>query len=148
MSGSSTFRRHGSISKSPLFHKPMTSPRCNKGMTLAEIVIAVGIFAAIAIVLGLFQRDVFVLNSSIRDSLDAQLEARALLRRFTAEVREASPSDLGSFALAETGTSSFAFYTDADDDGVRERVRYFLSGTDLRKGIVVPSGNSFNPVKG
>ncbi|MEK9201667.1 MAG: hypothetical protein AAB944_01715, partial [Patescibacteria group bacterium] len=33
------------------------------------------------------------------------------------------------------------------NDGLQERVRYFLSGTDLRKGVIKPSGNplQYNP---
>ena len=43
--------------------------------------------------------------------------------------------------------SSFTFYSNVDDDSFKERVRYFLDGTTLKKGIIKPSGTplTYNP---
>ena len=114
------------------------------GLTLTELLVAIGILSMLVIGVSAFQRDVFSLNSNIQGSLNAQLSARAALREFTAEVREASPSSLGAYPIVEAGTSSFAFYSDTDDDGERERIRYYMQNNVLRKGITRLSGGTYN----
>lgn len=118
-----------------------------RGMTLIETLIALAIFALLAVAIGSFARDVFFFNDVIQIGLNNVTEARKVLRPFANEVRGAQPSNLGAFAIAQTATSSFAFYSDIDADGVRERVRYFLEGDEFKKGIIEPTGNplSYNP---
>lgn len=118
----------------------MTSVR-DKGMTLIETAVALGIFSLIVVAVGAFARDVFYFNDVLQIGLNNVTEARKVLRPFANEVRSAQPSNLGAFALAQTATSSFAFYSDIDNDGVRERVRYFLVGDEFRKGIIEPTGS-------
>lgn len=111
------------------------------GFTLVELLIAIAILSFLTIGVSLFQRDVFFFNFNIRSSMNAQLSARAALRRFAAETREASASSLGAFPISEVAASSFTFYSDADDDGERERIRYYLDGTIFKKTITPPSGD-------
>lgn len=115
--------------------------RTQHGMTLIETLVALGIFALIAVAIGAFARDVFFFNDVIQIGLNNVTEARKVLRPFANEVRGAQPSNLGAFAVAQAATSSFAFYSDIDADGVRERVRYFLDGDEFKKGIIEPTGN-------
>lgn len=119
----------------------------NKGITLIETAIALAIASLIVVVVGAFARDVFYFNDILQIGLNNVTEARKVLRPFANEVRSAQPSNIGAFALAQTATSSFAFYSDIDNDGVRERVRYFLEGDEFRKGIIEPTGSPlvYNP---
>jgi prepilin-type N-terminal cleavage/methylation domain-containing protein len=119
----------------------MKSARYKKGITLVELVIALAIFGFLAVAVGAFARDVFYFNDILQIGLNNVTEARKVLRPFANEVRRAQPSNLGAFALAQTATSSFAFYTDIDADGVQERVRYFVEGNEFKKGIIKPTGN-------
>src|SRR3989344_4644245 len=43
--------------------------------------------------------------------------------------------------------TAFTFYSDIDDDGLKEKVRYFLNGPLLQKGVIKPTGSplSYNP---
>lgn len=113
----------------------------NKGFTLIESVLALAIFSSIIIAVGAFQRDVFYFNDILQTGLTNVTEARKVLRPFVNEVRGAQPSNLGAFAIDEATQTSFAFYTDIDDDDVRERVRYFLEGDTFKKGVIEPEGN-------
>jgi prepilin-type N-terminal cleavage/methylation domain-containing protein len=119
----------------------------NKGMTLVETAIALAIFSLIVVAVGAFARDVFYFNDILQIGLNNVTEARKVLRPFANEVRSAQPSNIGAFALAQTATSSFAFYSDIDNDGVRERVRYFLQGDEFQKGVIEPTGSPlvYNP---
>jgi len=112
-----------------------------KGITLIETMVALAIFSLLVVATGAFSRDVFFFNDVLQIGLNNVTEARKVLRPFANEVRGAQPSNLGAFSLAETATSSFAFYTDIDHDGIRERVRYFVEGNEFKKGVITPTGN-------
>jgi hypothetical protein len=55
-----------------------------------------------------------------------------------------SPSAMGAYAIVQAATSSLTFYDDIDNDSSIEKVRYFLSGSTLKKGVVEPSGSPLN----
>jgi prepilin-type N-terminal cleavage/methylation domain-containing protein len=113
----------------------------NNGFTLIETLVSLVIFSLIVVAMGAFMRDVFFFNNVLQTGLTNVSEARKVLRPFTNEVRKAQPSDKGAFAIDTAGTSTFAFYSDIDADGSREKIRYFLDGTDFKKGITEPSGD-------
>ena len=122
---------------------------CNSKSGFFVIEVLVGIFIILLIGLAVysFQKDIFSLNRTISDSLAAQDEARRALKSMSAEIRTASPSSLGAYALSQTATSSFTFYSNIDIYSFKERVRYFLDGTTLKKGIIKPAGTplTYNP---
>jgi len=122
---------------------------CNSKSGFSVIEVLVGIFIIILIGLAVysFQKDIFSLNRTISGSLAAQDETRRALKSMSAEIRTASPSSLGAYALSQTATSSFTFYSNIDDDSFKERVRYFTDGSTLKKGVIKPSGTplTYNP---
>jgi prepilin-type N-terminal cleavage/methylation domain-containing protein len=113
----------------------------NRGITLPELVISVAILGVVAYTVSIFQRDIFTLNFSAQNNLAAQLDARHLLKQMIAELREASASSLGAYPIAFASTSALTFYTDVDNDGIKERIRYYLSGTTLRRAQLTPTGS-------
>lgn len=112
-----------------------------KGFTLAELLITVGIIGLIAVVLGTFQGDVFFFNSVIQDDLTAQMDGRRAIRKMVSEIREASPSSLGSYPIASAATSSITFFSNVDNDTLKEQVRYFIQNKNLMRGVIKPTGN-------
>ena len=56
-------------------------------------------------------------------------------------MRDARQSDIGSYPLEVANDQEIVFYSDYDYDGVVERVRYTLSGSDLIKGVIEPQGD-------
>lgn len=119
----------------------------NSGFSIIEAVVAISILTLVGIAVYAFQKDVFSLNRIFSQSIIAQEEVRRALRIMSAEIRAASPSSIGAYALAETATSSFIFYSNIDDDSFKERIRYFLDGTVLKKGVTKPAGDplTYNP---
>ena len=117
------------------------------GFSVIEVLMSIFILTLIGLAVYSFQKDVFSLNKIISGSLTAQDEARRALKSMSAGIRTASPSSLGAYALTQTATSSFTFYSNIDDDSFKERVRYFLDGTTLKKGVIKPSGTplTYNP---
>ena len=57
------------------------------------------------------------------------------------ELRETQPGEDGSYSLETVNDQELAFFADVDEDGETERVRYWLNGTDLMKGLIEPSGS-------
>lgn len=112
----------------------------NRAFTLVEILIVIGIIFVLTPVLFRLLGDVFIANTTFTGMLSAQDSARHALTKMTAELRTTAPSSLGSYPIAAAGTSSITFYADIDDDGLHDRVRYFVDGTLLQKGVIVPSG--------
>ncbi|MBP9711860.1 MAG: prepilin-type N-terminal cleavage/methylation domain-containing protein [Candidatus Pacebacteria bacterium] len=121
--------------------KPLTIKNQNNGFTLIEILIAVAIFTAIAGAATLFARNIWVYGSFISTGINDTFSARSALKTMTAEIRTASSANTGAYIINEATASSFTFYSDIDDNGLKERIRYFISGTDLMKGVTRPTGN-------
>jgi len=105
-----------------------------------EVLVSIFILTLIGLAVSSFAKDIFSLNRITSDSLTAQDETRRALKTMSAEIRTASPSSLGAYALAQSATSSFTFYSNIDGDSFKERVRYFLDGTTLKKGVIKPIG--------
>lgn len=112
-----------------------------KGFSVIELLVGIFILTLIGIAVFMFQKDIFSLNRFLSGSLEAQDEARRVLKTMTAEVRPLSPSSLGAYPIAEANSTSFTFYSNIDGDTLKEKVRYFLDGTILKKGVIKPSGD-------
>lgn len=115
----------------------------NKGFTLIEILIAMSIFTGLAILLSNFQKDIFINNTFIKNSLVAESEARGALKRAIAELRAASPANNGLYPIALADKNSLTFFSDIDRDGLRERVRYFVATSSLKRGVTKPTGSPY-----
>lgn len=113
----------------------------NKGITLLEIIVAVGIFALIA---GAIVQ-VFLVswrnNAIVWEQLATQNEGRKVIQDFSKELREASDSSIGSYAIESASGTQIVFFSNIDSDAYKERIRYFVSSTILKKGIIKPSGS-------
>lgn len=114
--------------------------KMRSGFTIIETLFGVSIFVLIVILLTLFSRNVWVYNSFISGGLVETDAGRQVLKTLTSEIRTASNAETGAYVIAVASPSSFTFYSDIDDDGLKERVRYFLSGTSFQKGVIKPTG--------
>lgn len=111
------------------------------GMTLVEIVV---VMAISAIVLTVIARTIATgLPISRMTVLQARSTetARLQLKRIAKALREARESDTGSYPLVEVGPQKIVFYADVDSDTATERIRYELTGTNLERGVIRPSGD-------
>lgn len=119
----------------------------NKGFSLAEIVVVVAIAAAIFWAVFNFGTSIFSFNSSAQKNLNAQSDARRVLKNIVKELRVASPSSLGAYPITLAGTSTMTFFANLDADAEKEQVRYFLQSRQLKRGIIKPSGSplTYNP---
>lgn len=120
----------------------MQITRQNKnGFTLIETLVAVAIFGMIiTAVIGIFLNS-WRYNAVLWEQLSTQTEGRNVTQGFANEIRTASQSSIGAYPLQTANTSTIIFYSNLDADSLVERVRYFMSGKTLTKGVIKPSGN-------
>ncbi len=112
-----------------------------KGMTIVEAVVFVSILVVIigAIVMSLkytYQGQRFAFEQA-----DATRSARKGIGQAVRFLREASYADDGAYPIYSMSTSSITFFSDYDNDSKIERIRFFLDGTNLKRGIVESSGD-------
>lgn len=114
--------------------------RRNNSFTAIETIVVIGIFTLLALMIIGWQQDLFSLQNIFSGRLMSQEEIRDTFKNLVAEVRAAQISNLGAYPLEQTNADSFIFYSDRDSDGLKERIRYFMSSGTLKRGIIKPTG--------
>ncbi len=111
-----------------------------KAFTLIETIMVIVIFSLLmGAVSGFIVWGYRLQGYSWRQS-QAIEEARKGIEVMAREIRSARYGEDGSYVIWDTQDYQFGFFSDIDRDGEIERVRYFLDGTTLKKGVVEPVG--------
>lgn len=111
------------------------------GATLIEIMIGAAFVALIVVLLGYLGFGISSFNASFMKSFEPQFDLQYVIQNLTKEIRSMSQSSIGSYPIVQAASSTFVFYSDVDADGIVERFKYFVSGNNLKKGILVPTGS-------
>jgi len=114
------------------------------GYSLLEILITMGIFLIVIVFVTAFVSQSFKVNQFTMEQSEAINHARKGIDLMVKEIRESSPAENGSYPIENADSQTITFYSDIDADELVEKIRYFLDGTDLKKGTTEPSG--FPPV--
>jgi len=112
----------------------------NKGITLMEIIVALGIVILLIVAVTTVFTYSLKANRIIWEQLSTQNEGRKIVQDFINELRSSDYSNIGAYTLDTVDDQEIIFYSNIDNDTYRERVRYFLSGSILKKGVTKPSG--------
>ena len=115
--------------------------RSSKGMTLLEAIIWLGVFVVILTAIVSSLRYTYRGQRFAFEQADATRSARVGVERSVRDLREASYADNGAYPIVSLATSTATFYSDYDNDEKIERIRYFLDGTDLKRGIIESAGD-------
>ncbi len=112
-----------------------------EGFTLIEVVFTMAITAIFISSLLLLQQ--FLSDSQNLLSLSTQSfnEANLGVDSMIREIRNAKYSDTGAYPLELANNQEIIFYANVDGDSNIERVRYYLDGTELKRGLINPTGS-------
>ena len=110
-------------------------------MTLLEAIIWLSVFVVILTAIVSSLRYTYRGQRFAFEQADATRSARVGIERSVRDFREASYADNGAYPIVSLATSTATFYSDYDNDDKIERVRYFLDGTTLKRGITESSGD-------
>ena len=113
------------------------------GFTLVEMIVAISIltimvFAMVAFFISLYREQAtdVVRIKRIR-------EASVAIEKISLEIRKMNRGEDGSYPIGSAQEQSLIFYSDIDNDGLAEKIESFLSGTDLVKRTINPTGDPY-----
>lgn len=112
----------------------------SQGFTIIEVTVGMTITI---IILGVLYALQYITASSQNLILDQSIKvelANSSMASLIREIRTARDGDNGAYAIENATNQSMTFYSDIDFDGQTEKVRYFINGTQLQKGVIEPTG--------
>lgn len=114
----------------------------SRGFTLIEVLVSMAIFSVLlfavtSLLLSVVQNPQRELNSM--GNID---QAKTVVSTFVNELRGAVTGNDGSYPINQAGDNQIIFYTNYGGSGtIVNRIRYYISGNTLYKGVVVPTGS-------
>ncbi|MBI3255756.1 MAG: prepilin-type N-terminal cleavage/methylation domain-containing protein [Candidatus Andersenbacteria bacterium] len=114
----------------------MNRPYYNRGFTLLETVIGLGIAGLLFAALATFFGSGISSNRFQFEQLLTTDSARFAFERLVTDIRAAQTGPNGEDWLVEAGEYHLIFYANVDADAGVERVRYSLAGSDLSRGVL------------
>ena len=110
------------------------------GFTFVEAIMAVVIFgllmgAVAGLIVISYQTESYTWQQS-----EAIYEARKGVEVMLREIRGGDFGEDGNYVIYTADNYEFGFHSDIDSDGEIEKVRYFLEGTDFKKGVIEAQG--------
>lgn len=113
----------------------------NRGFTLLETIMAITVFTLMMGVVSWSIVSFYRTNGYIIQQSLAIDSARRGVETMVREIKEATYSDMGAYPVVSAASQSFVFFSDIDKDNNIEKVRYFLDGSNFKKGEIEASGN-------
>ena len=80
-------------------------------------------------------------NDYAIEQASAVSSAQRGLDHIVREIREAAYASNGAYPIVSFSPNEFVFYADVDSDPFIEKVRYFMQGTALKRGVTDPVGD-------
>lgn len=112
-----------------------------KGFTLLELMVSGFLFSVIVALVAGFAVYYFKNYSFSFEEQQQVGQVSQVLTQMMREIRRARNAEDGGWPLVQTDDTTLVFYADTTGDGKTDRVRYYMNGTDLMKGVISPTGN-------
>lgn len=112
------------------------------GFTLMETIMTIFIFTVIMLGTSLLLKDVLMNTRQQFGVIDNVNQARIATNNFIKEIRNATYGVNGAYPLGEASDNQIIFFSTATNtDGTISKIRYYISGNTLYKGVTNPAGN-------
>ncbi len=117
--------------------------KLSAGFTMIEIIVAISITAIFVISASQLLVSLLKNPKSELTTMDSIDQARFVVRVFTNEIRAAT---YGTYPILTAGNYEVAFFTTVGAaSNTINKVRYYLDGTVLYKGVTPPTAGTYNP---
>lgn len=103
-----------------------------------ELLVGMSVLFVVGVVAFAFANSTITTSGFLSRRTFAQQDARKVLEAFSREFREATPSAVGAYPIEAASSTALVFFSDIDSDSFVERVRYFVDGAFLKKGVTKP----------
>jgi type II secretory pathway component PulJ len=114
----------------------------NSGFTLIETVVTIFTFGVIMVGITLMLKNIFLTNSTQSLVINTVDRSQRVANTFINELRNASNGLGGAYPIGEASNTQLVFFSTAPQgNGTISRVRYYISGNTLYKGITNPTGS-------
>lgn len=111
------------------------------GMTLIETVVWVAVTTSAMLAIVTSVQYFYRTNNYTVEQASAVTSAQRGIESMVKTMREAAYASTGAYPIMSISTSSVAFYADIDSDPFVERLRFFVEGSALKRGVVDPVGD-------
>jgi len=105
----------------------------HRGFTFIETLVWISVFTIAMLAITSTLLSFYRANTYTLEQADAVTSAQRALEQTVRTIREGAYSSQGAFPIVSI--------TAVDNDALIERVHYFLSGTNLIRGVLDPTGN-------
>ena len=110
-------------------------------MTLIETVVWIAITLSAMLAITTSVQYFYRTNAYTVEQAAAITSAQRGIESMVKTIREAAYASDGAYPIISLATSSISFYADIDDDPFIERLRFFIQGGALYRGVIDPSGD-------
>jgi len=109
------------------------------GFTFVETLVVMALFTGIMTLVLYFSLDLGQFALQFRQDLQTKQDLQLAVNTMVSELRSIAPAANGGYPLEAVNATSVTFFVDADKNGTVDRVRYFLSTSTLKRGLVRPT---------
>ena len=128
-----------------IFMKTNFELKYEPGFSIVEIVVTIFAFTVLAWGVLMLFSGIFTSSSQQGTLLAGADSARKLSFQFSQELRGAAVASNGAYVLEKADEQEIIFYSpNADADTGVERIRYFVNGDELFKGVVEYNGSDYD----
>lgn len=108
---------------------------------MIEAVVWIGVFISAMLALTTSVLYFYRISNYTIQQATATASAQRGIDSMVRTIREASYASNGAYPVVSLSDNDFKFYADIDNDLGIERIRYYLLGSQLFKGVVEPMGD-------
>jgi prepilin-type N-terminal cleavage/methylation domain-containing protein len=112
-----------------------------KGMTLVEMLIAIGIYTVLLLAINNSITSLYQNNAYALEQANEVDNARRGVTQWNRDAKEMITGEDGTWPVAVIGEHRLGYYSDTDQDDSVEYVEYILAATTLRKFTYNPTGS-------
>jgi len=108
------------------------------GFTFIEMLFAISVFAIMSLVVVAFFITLYKEQSADVARIQSINVAGSAIEKIHGEIRKMNRAEDGAYSLESAQGQTLIFYSDVDNDGLTEKIEYFLNGADFERKLIEP----------